>query len=179
MLDDLESNLLSLASIVYRLPSTVKIPIFGFRQKRYTKMIWKQQKDMTAINAMGDNNLGSHLGMEFVEQGDDYLIARMPVDERTRQPFGLLHGGASAALAETLGSVASFLCLPDPEKEMAVGVEINCNHLRPAFKGFVYGKVSPYRVGRSMHVWNIEIRDERERLVCVSRLTIAIVPRQK
>lgn len=141
-------------------------------------MLWKQQKDLEELNAMGSGNLGGHLGMAFLEIGPDYLLARMPVDERTRQPFGLLHGGASAALAETLGSVASYLCLPDPEKELAVGVEINCNHLRPAFKDYVYGRVSPYRVGKTMHVWNIEIRDGRNRLVCVSRLTISIVPRR-
>lgn len=141
-------------------------------------MIWKHNPDLGGLNNMGTNNLGSHLGMEFTEFGDDYLIARMPVDERTRQPFGLLHGGASAALAETLGSVASFLCIEDSNEQMAVGVEINCNHLRSARKGFVYGRVSPFRVGRTMHVWNIEITDERQRLVCVSRLTIAIVKRR-
>ncbi len=142
-------------------------------------MIWKHTPDLEGLNKMGTNNLGSHLGMEFTEFGEDYLIARMPVDDRTRQPFGLLHGGASAALAETLGSVASFLCIPDPDAQMAVGVEINCNHLRSAHKGFVFGKVSPYRVGRTMHVWNIEITDERQRLVCVSRLTIAVVKRRQ
>jgi 1,4-dihydroxy-2-naphthoyl-CoA hydrolase len=86
-----------------------------------------------------------------------------------------LHGGASVALAETLGSVASTLCIEDLSKKMAVGVEINANHLRSARSGFVYGKVTPIRVGRTMHVWNIEIRDEQERLVCVSRLTVAVV----
>lgn len=120
----------------------------------------------------------SHLGIEFTRIGDDYLEARMPVDHRTVQPMGLLHGGASCVLAETMGSVASFLCIEDPAKETAVGVEINANHLRPATKGHVTGKVSPLRVGRKLHVWNIEIKDEVERLICVSRITIAVVPRK-
>ncbi|NRB64371.1 MAG: hotdog fold thioesterase [Saprospiraceae bacterium] len=140
-------------------------------------MIWKQDITLEKLNAMGATNLGGHLGMEFVEIGPDYLIARMPVDHRTKQPFGLLHGGASAALAETIGSVASFLCI-DPNTEMAVGVEINCNHLRSATNDFVYGKVTPVRIGRILHVWNIEIRDKREKLVCVSRLTIAVINRK-
>lgn len=140
-------------------------------------MIWKQDITLEKLNAMGATNLGGHLGMEFVEIGPDYLTARMPVDHRTKQPFGLLHGGASAALAETIGSVASFLCI-DPNTEMAVGVEINCNHLRSATNDFVYGKVTPVRIGRILHVWNIEIRDKREKLVCVSRLTIAVINRK-
>ena len=120
----------------------------------------------------------SHLGIEFTRIGDDYLEARMPVDHRTVQPMGLLHGGASCVLAETMGSVASFLCIEDPAKETAVGVEINANHLRPAIKGFVTGKVSPLRIGRKLHVWNIEIKDEEGRLICVSRITIAVVQRR-
>lgn len=140
-------------------------------------MIWKQDINLEQLNAMGVTNLGGHLGMEFIEIGKDYLRARMPVDHRTKQPFGLLHGGASAALAETIGSVASFLCI-DPNKEMAVGVEINCNHLRSATNDYVYGKVTPVRIGRILHVWNIEIRDKRDKLVCVSRLTIAVINRK-
>jgi len=121
------------------------------------------------------NTLGENLGIEFTEIGEDFIIAKMPVDHRTVQPFRLLHGGASVALAETLGSVASQLCIEDFGKKMAVGVEINANHLRPATKGFVFGKVTPIRVGRSMHIWNIEIKDERGKLVCISRLTVAVV----
>ncbi|MCO6477872.1 MAG: hotdog fold thioesterase, partial [Phaeodactylibacter sp.] len=101
----------------------------------------------------------------------------MPVDHRTVQPMGLLHGGASCVLAETLGSVASILCVEDMDKETVVGVEINANHLRPATKGVVKGRVSPVRIGRRLHVWNIEIKDEAGRLICVSRITIAVVPR--
>jgi 1,4-dihydroxy-2-naphthoyl-CoA hydrolase len=138
-------------------------------------MIWKQTYNLSYLNNLNANTLCENLGIEFTAIGDDFLIAKMPVDHRTVQPYRLLHGGASVALAETLGSVASTLCIEDLTQKMAVGVEINANHLRPAMKGFVFGKVTPVRVGRSMHVWNIEIRDERERLVCVSRLTVAVV----
>jgi 1,4-dihydroxy-2-naphthoyl-CoA hydrolase len=140
-------------------------------------MIWKQTFDLPYLNQFFKNTLGEVLGMEFSEMGSDYLVIKMPVDKRTVQPYGLLHGGASVALAETLGSVASTMCIKDLDKEMAVGVEINANHLRPVTKGFVYGRVTPIRVGRKMHVWNIEIKDDKERLVCVSRLTIAVVER--
>lgn len=119
-----------------------------------------------------------HLGIAFTGFGDDFLEARMPVDHRTIQPMGLLHGGASCVLAETMGSVASFLCVEDHSRETVVGVEINANHLRPATQGFVTGRVAPLRIGRRLHVWNIEIRDETERLICVSRITIAVVARR-
>lgn len=141
-------------------------------------MSWKQPATLDGLNALNANTLGENLGIEFTEIGDDFLVAKMPVDDRTVQPFRLLHGGASVALAETLGSVASTLCIEDLTKKMAVGVEINANHLRPATRGFVYGKVTPIRVGRAVHVWNIEIRDERERLVCISRLTCAVVEKR-
>jgi 1,4-dihydroxy-2-naphthoyl-CoA hydrolase len=142
-------------------------------------MIWKQTYNLSYLNNLNANTLCENLGIEFTAIGDDFLIAKMPVDHRTVQPYRLLHGGASVALAETLGSVASTLCIEDLTQKMAVGVEINANHLRPAMKGFVFGKVTPVRVGRSVHVWNIEIRDERERLVCVSRLTVAVVDKNE
>lgn len=116
--------------------------------------------------------------MEFTEIGDDYLKARMPVDKRTVQPLGLLHGGANVVLAETLGSVASLLCLEDTNKQAPVGVEINANHLRSVSKGFVTGTVRAVKVGRRLHVWNIEIHDEEGRLTCVSRITVAVVERR-
>lgn len=141
-------------------------------------MTWKQPATLEGANAMSANTLVENLGIEFIEIGDDYLVAKMPVDDRTVQPYRLLHGGASVALAETLGSVASTLAIEDLGKHMAVGVEINANHLRPATNGFVFGKVTPIRVGRQMHVWNIEIRDEDDKLVCVSRLTCAVVGTQ-
>jgi 1,4-dihydroxy-2-naphthoyl-CoA hydrolase len=141
------------------------------------KKIWKDFITLEVINAMGKNTLGEHLGMEFLEIGDDYLLASMPVDARTLQPAGLLHGGASVALAETLGSVAGVAMLEDPLKESVVGVEINANHLRPVTKGKVFGKVSPVKMGKNIQVWNIEIKDEKDRLVCVSRLTTMKVKR--
>lgn len=141
-------------------------------------MIWKQTAfTLPQLNAMNAQTLGANLGIEFTEIGEEHLLATMPVDHRTVQPFRLLHGGASVALAETLGSVASTLCIEDFDRKMAVGLEINANHLRAATSGFVTGKVTPIRVGRTVHVWNIEIRDEKDRLVCVSRLTVAIVDR--
>lgn len=141
-------------------------------------MIWNQAITLASINQLSANTLVEHLAIEFTEFGTDYLIAKMPVDHRTKQPMGLLHGGASVVLAETLGSVASYFVIADPNKQAAVGVEINANHLKSATSGFVYGKVSPIRLGRSIHVWNIEIKNEAEQLVCVSRLTIAIIGRR-
>lgn len=140
-------------------------------------MIWKQKPSLDVLQKMGENTMCSHLGMEFTEIGDDFLVAKMPVDQRTKQPAGLLHGGASAALAETLGSIASALCLPD-NKRMPVGIEINANHLKSATSGFVTGKVLPIRVGQSLHVWNIEIHNDKSELVCVSRLTVMIVDKK-
>lgn len=117
------------------------------------------------------------MGIELTEIGPDYITARMPVDHRTKQPMGLLHGGASVLLAESLGSFASFLCIEDINRYMAVGVEVNANHLRPVTQGYVFGTARPVRLGRLIHVWNIEIFDEQDHLVCTSRLTIAVVER--
>lgn len=142
-------------------------------------MIWKISPDLDALNASNKNTLNESMGVAFTEIGDDYLKASMPVDKRTVQPMGLLHGGANVALAETLGSVASLLCLEDPSKQAPVGVEINANHLRPVTKGYVTGTVKPVRVGRLLHIWNIEIHDEEGRLSCVSRITVAVVDRRK
>ena len=130
---------------------------------------------LDALHNMSTNTVANHLGIEFTEIGDDYIVARMPVDRRTHQPFGILHGGASVVLAETLGSIASFLCLKDPAKQHAVGLEINANHIRSVKTGFVYGKVTPIHVGRSTQVWDIRITNEENKLVCISRLTCAIV----
>jgi len=127
------------------------------------------------IHSLGKNTIAQHLGIEFTEIGEDYIVARMPVDHRTHQPFGILHGGASVVLAETLGSIASFLCLKDPQKQHAVGLEINANHIRSVKEGFVYGKVTPIHVGRSTQIWDIKITNEENKLVCISRLTVAIV----
>ena len=112
------------------------------------------------------------LGIEITELGDDFLRGRMPVDARTRQPYGLLHGGASVALAETLGSMAGNLCL---QQGQAVGLEINANHLRAATRGWVTGTARPLHVGRTTQVWEIRIEDDAGRPTCVSRLTLAVV----
>ena len=114
------------------------------------------------------------IGIEFIGSGDDYIEARMPVDHRTKQPAGLLHGGASVALAENLGSVASYLCLKSADKR-CVGVEINANHLKSATNGWVTGRCTPIRIGSTMHVWHIEIKNEKGDLICVSRLTVMVV----
>lgn len=124
----------------------------------------------------GKGNMGEHLGMEITVVGEDYLQGRMPVDHRTRQPYGLLHGGASAALAETLGSLASAFVV-DRSKYDCVGLEINANHLRGTREGFVTGIARPIHLGKTTHVWDIRIHDERDKLVCISRLTVAIIKR--
>ena len=126
------------------------------------------------LNPLGKNTMGEHIGIEITEIGEDYLRGRMPVDHRTRQPYGLLHGGASVALAETLGSVASAFVV-DRERYDCVGLEINANHVRGVREGFVVGTVRPLHLGKTTHVWDIRIHDEREKLVCVSRLTVAII----
>ena len=121
--------------------------------------------------------LAMRLGMAVTELGPDFLRGTLPCDERTRQPFGLLHGGASAAFAETLGSIAGNLCL-DGERFIAVGMEIHANHLKPVTHGLVTGTARPVHVGRHTQVWDIELRDEDGRMTCVSRLTLAVIPKQ-
>lgn len=123
---------------------------------------------------MGKGCLVEHLGIEFTEVGDDYLRAKMPVDARTHQPFGLLHGGASVVLAETLGSTAATCCI-DMEQQRAVGLEINANHTRAVREGHVIGTVRPIHRGRKTHVWEIHIHDEQDRLICISRITMALI----
>ncbi len=141
--------------------------------------IWKQPATLEGINALNDNTMADGLGIVFTEIGDDWLTATMPANEKTVQPFRILHGGANVALAETLGSVASTLCLEDLATHTAVGVEINANHLKSVREGgMVTGVCRPVRVGRQMHVWQIEIRDEKGELSCISRLTVAIVARR-
>lgn len=130
------------------------------------------------IQPLGKNTMGEHLGMIFTELGDDYLKATMPVDHRTKQPYGLLHGGASVALAETLGSVGAALTV-DPEKMICVGQEINANHLRSVREGLVTGIAKPVHIGASSQVWEIKIYDEREKLVCISRLTVAVLKNRR
>lgn len=126
------------------------------------------------LTGLGKGTMGEHLGIEWTEVGPDFIKARMPVDHRTRQPYGLLHGGASVALAETLGSVGAAMTV-DREKFIAVGLEINANHVRSARDGFVTGTARPLHKGSTTQVWDIRIEDERGRLICVSRLTVAIL----
>lgn len=137
--------------------------------------MFAKSASLDALHSLSKHTISHHLGIEFTEVGTDFVTARMPVDSRTHQPFGILHGGASVVLAETLGSIASFLCLKDPEKQHAVGLEINANHLRPVREGYVYGIVKPIHIGRSTHIWDIRITNEEDKLVCISRLTVAIV----
>ncbi len=126
------------------------------------------------LNTMNPHTLMAHLGIEYTEVGADYLKAKMPVDERTRQPMGLLHGGASAALVETLGSAASAMRL-DLSQQRPVGLEINANHLRPVRAGYVYGTATALHLGQRTHVWEVKIEDEAGQLVCSGRLTVMIV----
>jgi 1,4-dihydroxy-2-naphthoyl-CoA hydrolase len=136
-------------------------------------MIWRREVTLKALNAMSAGNMVEHVGIQFTRIGDDELEATMPVDNRTRQPFGLLHGGASVVLAETLGSVAGYLC--SEGEQHIVGLEVNAHHLRPAREGTVRGVCKAVHVGRRHQVWQIEIRDEEGRLCCTSRLTTAVV----
>ena len=134
-------------------------------------------KDITLkqVNQSGKGNMVEHLGIEFTEITPEYICAKMPVDNRTKQPMGLLHGGASVVLAESVGSTASWLSLENPEKQAAVGVEVNANHLKSAREGYIYAKCTALKVGRSMHVWDIKITNETGDLVCVCRLTTAVI----
>lgn len=128
------------------------------------------------LNTIAQMGMPSFLGIEFTEIGTDYLIARMPVNERTTQPMGILHGGASVVLAETIGSIASNFYINASKKgQYCVGQSINANHIRPASKGFVYAKCSPLHLGKTSHVWNIEIKNDEQKLVCQSRLTMAVI----
>lgn len=136
-------------------------------------MIWRREVNLDALNKMGAENMVAHVGIVFTRIDDNELEAIMPVDHRTRQPFGLLHGGASVVLAETLGSVAGYLCTEGEQK--IVGLEVNANHLRSAREGIVRGVCKAVHVGRRHQVWQIEISDEQGRLCCTSRLTTAVL----
>jgi 1,4-dihydroxy-2-naphthoyl-CoA hydrolase len=136
-----------------------------------------KQIPLPDLNAMNNGTLMQHLGIKYTEMGSDYICARMPVDQRTKQPAGLLHGGASAALAESLGSIGSVLMI-DNETQAIVGIEINANHLRKVREGFVYGKAMVLAHSRKIHVWEIRISDERNRLVCISRLTVMVIDKK-
>jgi 1,4-dihydroxy-2-naphthoyl-CoA hydrolase len=145
-------------------------------QPEKTPPIWHRSMTLDGLNAWGRVNMIDYLDITFTELGDDYLKATMPVDHRTTQPLGLLHGGASVVLAETLGSTAATLCV-DVETQYCVGIEINANHLRSVREGSVVGTARPVHVGRKTQVWQIDIHDESGRLVAVSRLTLAVLDR--
>lgn len=138
-------------------------------------MIWFKNPDVVEINSRPKNHIAALLGIDFIEIGDNFIKAKMPVDERTHQPVGILHGGASVVLAETLGSVASNLVL-NREKQMGVGLEINANHLRPVKSGFVTGICTPIHIGGKTHVWDIKIYNDAGKMSCISRLTVAVIP---
>ena len=136
--------------------------------------LFRKDRTVEDLNRMHLNTACERLGIEITEIGPDFLRGRMPVDERTKQPAGILHGGASVALAETLGSMSAWLCL-EPGFT-GVGLDINANHIRAMREGWVHGECRPVHVGRTTHVWQIDIRDEEGRMVCASRITMAIVP---
>jgi 1,4-dihydroxy-2-naphthoyl-CoA hydrolase len=153
--------------------------INGGRSYGVVMAIWK--KDVREITSQHTGQVGTmidHLGIEVVEIGDDWIKARMPVDRRTVQPQGRLHGGASVALAETVGSIAANMVIAGNDL-LAVGLDINANHIRPVKDGYVFGTATPESVGRSAQVWSIRITDEANRLVCISRLTMAVIPMGK
>lgn len=138
--------------------------------------IWTQAQSLEELNAGSADTLIRHLGILFSEIGADFLCATMPVDERTRQPYGLLHGGASVALAETLGSTGAAMSV-DVAEYQVVGQEINANHVRAASRGLVTGTAKPVHIGGRTHVWSIEIVNEAAKLVCISRITMAVIKR--
>ncbi len=136
--------------------------------------IWYSEFGIESINEKGKNTMAEQIGIEFVDFGSDYLKARMPVDYRSIQPAGILHGGASVALAETIGSVGAYLTL-DPEKFYCVGLEINANHVRSERSGYVYGTGTPIHLGKSTQIWEIRITNDKKQLVCISRITMAVL----
>jgi 1,4-dihydroxy-2-naphthoyl-CoA hydrolase len=141
-------------------------------------MIWfNHAVTLDQLNDFGKGNMGAFLDIRFTDISEDSITATMPVDHRTKQPYGLLHGGASCVLAETLGSVASALVV-DAEKYIVVGIEINANHLRSAREGLVSGVVKPIHIGSTTHVWDIRINDANEKLICISRLTVAVLEKK-
>jgi len=140
--------------------------------------IWRTPTSVEHLQEHSHNTLADTIGIRVTEIGPDFLRATMPVNPRIHQPMGVLHGGASVALAETVGSLAATLCV-DRTRYVCLGQEINANHLRPVSSGTVTATARPYHIGKRSHVWSIEIRDEQEKLVCISRLTIAVVDKPK
>jgi 1,4-dihydroxy-2-naphthoyl-CoA hydrolase len=156
------------------MPPAAGVDLRGFSSQRFRQMSFRQPVDIDAINAHARGSLVENLGIVITEAGTDWLRGTMPVDARTVQPYGILHGGASVALAETLGSIAGNLCV-DTSKQRVVGLEINANHLRAMSHGTVTGTARALHVGRSTHVWEIRIENDAGQPVCISRLTLAVV----
>ena len=139
--------------------------------------IWHRRPTLAGLQAMARGNAIEHLGIEFMEVGDDWISARMPVDARTIQPYGLLHGGVSVVLAETLGSAAAHHCVDD-NAFLTVGIQISANHVRGVREGLVHGIARALHLGRTTHLWEIRIANDAGQLVCASNLTVSVVPRQ-
>lgn len=139
--------------------------------------IWQTEITLQSLNARGKGTMFEHLAIDFTEIGDDYLIARMPVDGRTRQPLGIMHGGASCVLAESIGSTAANCCV-NPALNYCVGLDINTNHIRSIKEGFVYGMAKPFHLGKTTQVWSIEIFNEQKQMISVNRLTMAVLTRK-
>jgi 1,4-dihydroxy-2-naphthoyl-CoA hydrolase len=139
-------------------------------------MIWSREFTVDELNGRPKGHIGDLLGIEFTEIGPNSVSARMPVNEKTHQPYGILHGGASVVLAESLGSVASNMII-NSDKYIGVGLEVNANHLRPVKSGFVTGICTPIHIGGKTHVWDIKLYDDRGKMNCISRLTVAIIPK--
>lgn len=140
-------------------------------------IIFNKDVTLEAINRLSKNTMVDHIGIEFTAIGDDFLEAKMPVDQRTHQPLGMLHGGASVALAETMGSVAATCCV-DVTRQFCVGLEINANHLKSVRSGFVKGVTKAIHIGKKTQVWEIRIVNEQEELVCISRITLAVLDKK-
>lgn len=138
--------------------------------------IWRMDVDLKIVTERAQNTMSENLGIEFVEMGDDYLAARMPIDHRTKQPMGIMHGGASCVLAETVGSTAAQFCV-DYTKFYCVGLDINTNHIRSVRDGYVIGIAKPFHLGKSTQVWGIEIKNAEGKLISINRLTMAVLER--
>ena len=139
--------------------------------------IWLTEPDLDKINELGQNTMVSHLDIEFIGAGEDFLKATMPVDNRTHQPMGVLHGGASVVLSETLASTGAFLCV-DTDSNYCVGLEINANHVRSVRTGVITGICKPVHLGRSTQIWEVRMCDQNDRLICISRVTMAVLARK-
>ena len=139
--------------------------------------MWKSDYSIEKVNSMNKNTILETLGIEITEKGSDFLVGKMPVDSRTVQPMRILHGGANVVLAETLGSIASLMII-NPEEEISVGLDVNANHIRSVKSGWVKGTAKPISIGKKIHVWEIKITDDDDRLTCVSRLTVSILPKK-